>query len=228
MAGVDGPFDVAAAALCLCRQGLELKQGIRMCGVDGAPPAAVLGPRRGRLLAVLARTGNANKPAFPQPLPAKAVAMNPPENTEPSCQQPPSPASWRHFEHRADIGVEGVGGSAAEAFAQAALALTAVVCDPAAVQPKIALEIACEAPDLELLLADWLNAVIYRMATERMLFSRFDVRIEGTRLYASMRGEPIDRQRHQPAVEVKGATYTALSVTRDADGRWSARCVVDV
>jgi SHS2 domain-containing protein len=154
--------------------------------------------------------------------------MKPSENTEPSLQWPPTASGWRHFEHRADIGVEGVGGSPAEAFAQAALALTAVVCDPAAVQPAVALDLACEAPDLELLLADWLNAVIYRMATERMLFSRFDVRIEAGQLHATIHGEPVDRQRHQPAVEVKGATYTGLSVTGDADGRWTARCVVDV
>jgi tRNA nucleotidyltransferase (CCA-adding enzyme) len=35
-------------------------------------------------------------------------------------------------------------------------------------------------------------------------------------------------ERHQPAVEVKGATYTALKVARDEQGRWVAQCVVDV
>jgi SHS2 domain-containing protein len=135
---------------------------------------------------------------------------------------------WRHFEHRADIGVEGIGRSPAEAFAQAALALTAIVCDPAAVRPRAQIEVACDEPDLELLLVDWLNALIYRMATEGMLFSRFDLRIDHGRLHATVRGEPVDRTRHQPAVEVKGATYTALSVSQDAGGLWSARCVVDV
>ncbi|MGD8842471.1 MAG: archease [Gammaproteobacteria bacterium] len=41
-------------------------------------------------------------------------------------------------------------------------------------------------------------------------------------------GESIDTPRHQPAAEVKGATYTALSVHQDATGRWVAQCVVDV
>lgn len=152
-------------------------------------------------------------------------ALQPPDS---SPDGTPVAPGWRHFEHRADIGVEGFGRSPDEAFAQAALALTAIVCDPAEVQPGAALEVDCEAPDLELLLADWLNAVIYRMATERMLFSEFDVRIEDNRLHAIIRGEPVDRERHQPAVEVKGATYTALSVTRDEGGLWTARCVVDV
>lgn len=141
----------------------------------------------------------------------------------------PGPAPcWRHFEHRADIGVEGVGRNPAEAFAQAGLALTAIVCDPSQIRPLVAHHIECDEPDLELLLTDWLNALIYRMATEHMLFSAFDVHIDGGRLLATIRGEPVDRRRHEPAVEVKGATYTALSVTRNDCGLWIARCVVDV
>jgi len=154
--------------------------------------------------------------------------MNVPDPTAPGDDRSPSAPGWRHFEHRADIGVEGVGRSPAEAFAQAALALTAVICDPAAVQPLVELDVECDELDLELLLTDWLNALIYLMATERMLFSQFDVRIDDGRLRARVRGEPVDPRRHRPAVEVKGATYTELSVTRDAGGHWTARCVVDV
>ena len=41
--------------------------------------------------------------------------------------------------------------------------------------------------------------------------------------------DPIDRERHQPVVEVKGATYTALSVGPVDGGRsWQAQAVVDV
>ena len=90
------------------------------------------------------------------------------------------------------------------------------------------LDVECDEPDLEFLLTDWLNALIYRMATERMLFSQFDVRIDDGRLRAWLRGERVDPRRHRPAVEVKGATYTELSVARDAGGLWTARCVVDV
>jgi SHS2 domain-containing protein len=136
--------------------------------------------------------------------------------------------TWEHFRHGADIGVRGVGATIAEAFAQAALALTAVATEPAEVAATTPVDIRCEAPDAEQLLYDWLNAVIYEMATRRMLFARFDVAVEGCRLSAIAWGEPVDRARHCPAVEVKGATYTALSVTRRADGGWTAQCVVDV
>ena len=66
------------------------------------------------------------------------------------------------------------------------------------------------------------------MATRRMLFSRFDISIEGDELNATAWGEPVDITRHQPAVEPKGATYTALEVRQSADGRWLAQCVIDV
>ena len=92
---------------------------------------------------------------------------------------------WEHFEHGADVGVRGFGATKAEAFEQAALALTAAVADPAAVRPLERIELACEAPDDELLLAEWLNALVYEMSTRRMLFSRFAVTLEGPRLAAA-------------------------------------------
>lgn len=136
--------------------------------------------------------------------------------------------SWEHFEHRADVGVAGFGATPAEAFEQAALALSAVVCDLETVSPRERVAIECEEPDLELLLADWLNGIVYEMAVRHMVFSRFEVRLEGPRLHGAAWGELLEPARHQPAVEVKGATYTALEVRQDLDGRWSARCVVDV
>ncbi len=137
-----------------------------------------------------------------------------------------SRATWEHFPHDADVGVRGFGATPAEAFVQAALALTAVV-TRAQVKPLSPVEVRCNAPDLELLFVDWLNAIIYEMAVRRMLFARFDVRIEGPRLEATLWGEPVDVARHAPACEPKGATYTALRVARDGDS-WSAACIVDV
>ncbi|OIP46244.1 MAG: archease [Deltaproteobacteria bacterium CG23_combo_of_CG06-09_8_20_14_all_60_8] len=140
----------------------------------------------------------------------------------------PVPGRWEHFHHMADIGVCGLGGSLAEAFGQAALAMTAVITDLASVRPAVEIPIRCQAPDVELLLVDWLNALIYEMAVRHMLFSRFQVTITDLALTARAWGEPVDRLRHQPAVEIKGATYTALKVAQTPDGPWLAQCVVDV
>jgi tRNA nucleotidyltransferase (CCA-adding enzyme) len=105
-----------------------------------------------------------------------------------------------------------VGPTLAAAFEQAALAMTAVVTDPAGVAPALAVDIDCEAPDDELLLVDWLNALILEMAARHLLFGRFEVTLDGHRLHATAWGETVDTQRHQPAVEIKGATYTELKV----------------
>lgn len=136
--------------------------------------------------------------------------------------------SWETFSHEADIGVRGRGASQAEAFAAAAAAMMSVVCAPDGVAAREPVAITCAAPDAEQLLVDWLNALVFEMATRRMLFSRFDVRIEDGRLNATAWGEPVDAARHQPAAEIKAASYCELKVAQSADGRWLAQCVVDV
>lgn len=134
---------------------------------------------------------------------------------------------WEHFAHEADMGVRGIGPTCADAFAQAALALSGIVTNLAAIRPEQKVDITCTAPDAELLLADWLNAIIFEMATRHMLFSRYDVKISEGKLVGAAWGEVVEPARHLPAVEPKGATYTSLSV-RNEDGRWLAQCVVDV
>lgn len=135
---------------------------------------------------------------------------------------------WEHFSHQADIGVRGVGGSKEEAFEQAALALTGVITEVNSLEPKDLVTVVCQAPSDDLLLVDWLNAIIYEMATRKMLFGEFQVHIDAGRLRGSLWGQPVDVAKHQPAVEVKGATYTELAVQHRSDGAWIAQCVVDV
>ena len=139
-----------------------------------------------------------------------------------------SQSHWEHFAHGADIGVRGMGTTKAEAFEQAAVALTAVLTDPSQVVARSEVRIEREAADSEALFVEWLNALVYEMAVRGMIFGRFAVRLEANRLQGSAWGEPVDIARHEPAVEVKGATYTSLFVGQNADGAWVAQCVVDV
>ena len=137
-------------------------------------------------------------------------------------------AAWEHFPHPADVGIRGWGATKTAAFAQCALALTALIADPAVIVPRDAVTIACAADDDETLLVNWLSAIICEMSVRQMLFSKYAVAISGHRLRATAWGEPVDVARHQPAVEVKGATYHALRVCRHDEGGWLAQCVVDV
>ncbi|MFA6313053.1 MAG: archease [Sterolibacterium sp.] len=136
--------------------------------------------------------------------------------------------NWETFAHDADIGVRGRGATLAEAFAGAASAMTAVICVPSRVAAREKVSIDCAAPDEEMLLVDWLNALVYEMATRHMLFSRFEVSIDNLRVRATAWGEPVDVARHQPAAEVKGASFCELAVRHEPDGQWLAQCVVDV
>lgn len=136
--------------------------------------------------------------------------------------------SWEHFEHDADIGLRATASSRDGLFEAMAEALTALITDPCTVRPVESVPIRCEAPDDALLLTDWLNALVYEMATRRMLFGDWRVSIENHALDAVAKGEPVDRGRHRPVVEVKGATYTSLSVSEDSAGTWHGQCIVDV
>lgn len=135
---------------------------------------------------------------------------------------------WEHFEHEADIGIRGIAPTLEQAFEQAAVAMTAVVTDPELVSDSLAVPIKCEAPDAELLLVSWINELVYEMSAHGRLFNRYRVAIDDGKLTATAFGVAVDRQKHQPAVEIKGATFTELHVYRQADGMWVAQCVVDV
>src|SRR5512143_3861612 len=99
---------------------------------------------------------------------------------------------WEQFPHDADVGLRGFGPSLEVAFEQAALALTGIVTD-AEIAATTKVEVSCEAPDVELLLVEWLNAIIYEMAVRNMVFGRFKVTIADTRLWGTLWGEPVDQ-----------------------------------
>lgn len=136
--------------------------------------------------------------------------------------------SWRHFDHKADIGIEGTGPSMEMAFAQAGLALNAVISDLKSVRPVSVRSVKCFGDDPELVFFDFINELIFLISNEAMLFSQIYVKIKGSKLEARLLGETIDPERHDPAVEIKGASFNGLAVRQDKKGLWIARCVVDV
>lgn len=135
---------------------------------------------------------------------------------------------WEHFHHQADIGIRGTGKNFEEAFEQAALALTAVICSHKRIDATQQIDITCHENDIEMLFIDWINAIIYEMATRGMLFSKYKVRIDGGSLKGKAWGEEIDNEKHETIVEVKAATYSLLKVEKRQDGQYIAQCVVDV
>jgi len=135
---------------------------------------------------------------------------------------------WEHFTHEADIGIRGIGSTVSESFEQAAYAMMAVITRPDSVEQQQSITIGCDASDPDLLLVNWLNALVYEMSVRHMLFSGFQVHIQDLQLQATVWGEVVDIHRHRPAVEVKGATLTELAVYQNDNGLWIAQCIVDV
>lgn len=135
--------------------------------------------------------------------------------------QPPA-----YFEHDADIGIIGRGPSMEAAFEAAAYAMFAVMTEPAAVRADRSVHLDFEESDPELALVTWLNGLLAEARGQGLVFGRFQLRRDGDCWHGEAWGEPwrLDLER---GTEVKGATLTMLSV-RERDGRWEARCVVDV
>lgn len=135
--------------------------------------------------------------------------------------------NYETFEHEADIGIRGFGGTMAEAFESAASALYSVMVSIDRVKPKEKRVVTVFAPDRELLFVEWLNALLSLSDIDRMVFSKFEVTITGTSLTGTAWGETLDHKKHEAHVEIKGATYHMLRVA-EVNGRFVAQCVVDV
>lgn len=132
------------------------------------------------------------------------------------------------FEHTADLGLRIRAGDLPGLFAEAGRALfSAIVEDLDTVRPASEVQLRVEAGQIDDLLRDWLAELLYRFHAEHVLFSQFDVALEGTVLTATARGEPVDPERHTIEGELKAVTYHGLKVEQQPDGTWLAEVIVD-
>jgi SHS2 domain-containing protein len=135
------------------------------------------------------------------------------------------------FDHTGDIGVEVRAASLEQLFAEAASAFTEILTEPALVRSRLSAEISLRSPEVDLLMVDWLNELLYLFETRAMLVSSARVTLGRDaaehRLDATVGGEAFDPARHPIKVTVKAVTYHALEVL-ETTGLWRARIVVDV
>lgn len=129
-------------------------------------------------------------------------------------------------DHTADIGVRLWGSTAEEVFEQGALALFSLVCDPLQIDELESVDVELEAESMDLLLAGWLNELLYIFDTRRLVLTQFDVLELGERtLRARVTGEPLGA--HILCGGVKAATLHELSLERRDDG-WEGFVLLDV
>jgi SHS2 domain-containing protein len=132
------------------------------------------------------------------------------------------------FDHTADLGLRVRAADLNTLFAEAGAALTAALVEnPEAVAPARELLVELPRDDLDYLLFDWLKALLYHFETERLICSRFEVRVGEEGLSGVARGETFDPSRHEPAHEVKAITYHGFKVER-TDAGWLAEVIVDI
>lgn len=153
------------------------------------------------------------------------VARLPTDNRLPSTENIPM---YEHFEHTADLGMRVAAGDLNSLFAEAARGLFAMIVDnPATIRPLEERTIEVSGKERDYLLFDWLNELLFRFETEEILFSEFDVDVTETGLKAVVKGEPVDRDRHELDHEVKAITYHQLEV-EPTDTGWRAELIVDI
>lgn len=131
-----------------------------------------------------------------------------------------------YFPHEADIGIIGRGQTIEEAFVSAAEAVFAIMTDLQQVEDRQCISIEFAESDIELSLVTWLNQLIAEAKHYGLVLSRFSLIKEDANWIGKAWGEPW-RHNMTRGTEVKGATLTMLSVSKQNDV-WEARCVVDV
>ncbi|MCX7030743.1 MAG: archease [Spirochaetes bacterium] len=142
--------------------------------------------------------------------------------------------SWRFVDDLtvADTGFEADGASLLELLGSAVDATLAVmVGEPANLRPQQAVRVRLEGSDPAGLLFELLQEVIFRKDAEG-LFLRFadgciTERSGMLTLAATLRGETLDRSRHEAGTDVKAVTLHRFEVVEQA-GRWRASVVLDV
>ncbi len=117
------------------------------------------------------------------------------------------------------------------AFAAAARALLAATVEqPETVARSESRSLLLEEPDIELLLARFLNELVYLRDAEDLLLhpARIEIARDGcARLKAELIGERIDSKRHDLAADVKAVTVHGLRVEQTAGG-WTTQATLDV
>ena len=142
--------------------------------------------------------------------------------------------SWRFSDElaAADAGFEAEGSNLLELLRSSVDATLAVmVGDPARLRPRRTVPVRLEAKDPAGLLFDLLQEVLFRKDADGLLLRFVEGGIEkhggGLALTGVLRGETLDRERHEPGVDVKAVTLYRFAVV-ERDGRWHATVVLDV
>jgi len=129
---------------------------------------------------------------------------------------------FEFLEHTADVYIAAHGTTLEEAFENAALAMFEVITDTNKVSPNDEDSVEVEAEDEYALLYSWLEALLVKLETKNMLYSKFKIsNIEetsnGFRIQATVWGEKFNAEKHTQKVAVKAVTYHRMKIIKETD-----------
>ena len=135
---------------------------------------------------------------------------------------------YRQLPHTADLAWRLWGKDLPELFANAGRALSATLTDRRYLRRRATRTVRLTAIDVEALLVDWLNHLLYLFDIDGFLGRDFQVEsLTPESLAATATGESFDPARHPARTAVKAATYHQLSIVPAGDG-WQATVVLDL
>lgn len=139
--------------------------------------------------------------------------------------------AYQFFDHTGDVGAALTGRTLDELFVSAALAFTDTVTQLDRVEPKRPEEVDVAAPELDLLLVDFLSELLYRFDTRAWLTGDAEVEVReldgGWALQGTLLGERQADTRHPIRILIKAVTYHGLEI-KQRDDIWEARIVFDI
>ena len=120
---------------------------------------------------------------------------------------------YKLIEHTADIGLIAYGNNLAETFGNAANGMFSLISDLDKIRESETRCLEISSNDLEGLLFEWLNRLLYYFDVDLLLFRRFEISmLPENRLKAKCFGEKYDPSHHRLKMGVKSATYHMLKV----------------
>jgi SHS2 domain-containing protein len=138
-----------------------------------------------------------------------------------------SKSGFELVEHTADAGVRAWGPDISSLFRAMAQGVFAIITDPALVRAEQERLVTLDAESLPDLLHEWLEELNSLHQIHRELYVEVEPEVDRLHLEATIRGEPIDIERHELRIEVKAITWHDLKLETTAGG-FEAYVLLDI
>ena len=126
--------------------------------------------------------------------------------------------SYKVLDHATDAFIEVTASSLTEAFKVAGDSVVDIILDNSKIEEKKERNIVVKGKDLNYLLYNWLEDLIYLIITEGFAIKKLDITLEKNEEYtisAQIFGEDIDIKKHGFKVEIKSPTFHEMEIKQE-------------